>query len=220
MLASRCSAHRERRIDATCLACFVYETMNTPAGFIVLGRVAVDRRIFSQHFACQLGACKGACCVEGEAGAPLQVEEAQLLAENIEQIRPFVTQAGQAAIDMQGAFIRTAENDLETPLVDGKECAYAFFEEGIARCGIEAAYQAGAVSFPKPISCHLYPIRVYEQFPFDYLIYEEWSICKPACAAGSQQGIRVYEFVREALIRKYGQSFFDQLHELEAETLS
>ena len=188
--------------------------MNLPAGFVILDQVAVDKRLFTLHFACQLASCNGACCVEGEAGAPLQTDEAYQLAGHLDQIRPFASPNGQEALSQQGAFVKTADQDLETPLVSGKECAYAFFEKGIARCGIEAAKEAGVIEFSKPISCHLYPIRVYNQTPFEYLVYEEWDICHAACSAGTEQAIRVYEFVKHALIRKYGTEFYERLDEL------
>jgi len=187
---------------------------NSPAGYVVLEDVAIDRRIFDIYFACDLNACKGACCVEGDGGAPLSSAEAHQLQENAAALMREVPARGKEALLIQGNAVLAEDKIWETPLIEGKECAYVYFENGIAFCSIERAFRAGRLEFNKPVSCHLYPIRVYRKEPFDYLVYEEWSVCSPACAAGKESNIRVFEFVKDGLIRAYGEAFYEQLTEI------
>jgi len=177
-----------------------------------IGKTLVSEALIDQDFVCNLNACKGACCVEGEAGAPLSEQEAQWLAENQSKIEPFLPQAGIEALNAQGAFIHLETGEYETPLVQGKECAYTHFEpDGSAHCGIERAYKAGAVEVQKPISCHLYPVRVQDYSEFSAVNYHRWPICSDACVLGTSLKVPVYQFVKEALIRKFGTDWYDEL---------
>ena len=133
-----------------------------------LGKTIVSEDLIEKDFVCNLNACKGACCVEGEAGAPVTEEEVAILREVYPKVKSFLRPEGIAAIEAQGTHIVSELDELETPLVDGKECAYVTFNErGFASCGIEEAYNAGIINFKKPISCHLYPVRVqqYSELP-------------------------------------------------------
>lgn len=183
----------------------------------VYENTVIDGAIFTEAFACNLAACKGACCVEGEGGAPLTAEEAARLEDIQPQLAPFLLPEGKAAIEEQGAAV-FVDGEHETPLV-GTEgpCAYVTYSDnGTALCGIEQAYRAGAVTFHKPISCHLYPIRIEPKGPFEYMYYHRWHICSPACSHGAQHGIPVFRFVKEALIRRYGEGFYSALEALYA----
>ncbi len=184
---------------------------------IHLGRALISDEVFTEHFVCDLNACKGACCVEGEAGAPLLPEEAELLERILPKVQPFLRPEGVAALEEQGAWVFDQDGEHSTPLRDGAECAYAVFENGKALCGIEKAHAAGAIEFKKPISCHLYPIRVTRYVSFDALNYHRWPICSPACALGNQLKVSVYRFLKEPLIRLYGPEWYSDLEKLDQE---
>ena len=177
-----------------------------------LGATLVSEDLVKEHFACDLSQCKGACCVEGEAGAPLTAEEVQQLTKYYDAIAPFLNEAGRKAIAAQGTSIVAKDMSLETPLVDGAACAYATFDErGWAHCGIEQAHQAGAVDWKKPISCHLYPVRVKDYSVFTAVNYHRWQICSAGCANGKQMQMPLYRFVAEALQKKFGADWFAEL---------
>ncbi len=177
-----------------------------------IGKTIVSEDLIEKDFVCNLSACKGECCIAGEAGAPLEVEEVQILEKIYEDIKPFLRPEGINAIEKQGTFIKTDKGDLETPLVEGAECAYVTFtDKGIASCGIEDAYNAGKTNFRKPISCHLYPVRVQNYSSFAAVNYHKWPICDDACALGKELQIPVYIFVRDALIRKFGEKWYKEL---------
>ena len=172
----------------------------------------VSEAVVSEVFACDLQQCKGACCVEGEAGAPLEIEEAAYLETAWPSIKPYIPSKGQAAIEEQGTSVKGFDGSLETPLVAGKECAYTVFaEDGTAQCGIEKAFNAGAIDQNKPISCHLYPVRVKTYKDFIAVNYHQWSVCSAACSLGAKNKITVHEFVKEALIRKFGEQWYQAL---------
>ncbi|MEC8090066.1 MAG: DUF3109 family protein [Bacteroidota bacterium] len=177
-----------------------------------LGDTLVSEDLLKEHFACDLSQCKGACCVEGEAGAPLSAEEVQQLAKDYDAIDPFLDEAGRKAIAAQGTSIVAKDKSLETPLVDDAACAYATFDErGWAHCGIEKAHQSGAVDWKKPISCHLYPVRVKDYSVFTAVNYHRWQICSAGCANGKQMQMPLYRFVAEALQKKFGTDWFGEL---------
>ncbi|NEQ48712.1 MAG: DUF3109 family protein [Leptolyngbya sp. SIO3F4] len=185
---------------------------------IEVGRALIHPDLLQEKFVCDLAACKGACCVEGDAGAPLEEEELALLDENQENIRPFLRPEGIAALEAQGNYIRDIDGEWVTPLVDGKECAYTTFDtDGTAHCGIEQAHRAGATDFRKPLSCHLYPVRIQTYRDFDAVNYDRWDICKPACACGSELNVKVFRFVKDALIRKYGGEWYAELETIDRE---
>ena len=172
----------------------------------------VSEELFDKQFVCDLNACKGVCCVEGDAGAPVTDEEADKLEEELENIRPFLRKEGLEAISKEGVFTIDSDGDMVTPLVEGKECAYVVFEEnGLASCGIEKAWKAGKTDFRKPISCHLYPVRTAKVSEYTALNYHKWGICSAACTLGEHLKVPVYVFVKDALVRAYGESWYEEL---------
>lgn len=153
--------------------------------------------------------------MEGESGAPLEREEEVLLKELWPKIRPYIPEKGQRAIDEHGVSEVDEDGDLVTTLVEGHgECAFTIFENGIALCGIEKAWKDGAVPFRKPISCHLYPIRVVKLADHDGLNYHKWPICKPACECGAKLDVPVFRFLKDSLTRAYGKEWYDELEEV------
>ncbi|CAN5144541.1 DUF3109 family protein [soil metagenome] len=186
-----------------------------------IGKTIVSEEIIQKDFVCNLSACKGACCIDGEAGAPLEEAEAQILEELYPKIKPFLRPEGIAEIERQGTSIIGEDGELETPLINGADCAYVTFDSrGIALCGIEEAYNQGEITWKKPISCHLYPIRVQDYTEFAAVNYHHWHICDPACSLGKELQVPVYKFVKDALIRKFGEDWYEELektaNELEA----
>lgn len=176
-----------------------------------IDRTLISLEVLSRKFCCNLQACKGSCCVQGDAGAPLTVEETGYLDDYLEELRPYLSTDGILALLAEGMYVRDIDGELVTTLIRGGECAYTVFEEGISFCAIERAFQAGDIPFNKPLSCHLYPIRIKSYDDFDAVNFDEWDICKPALPEGERQGLPVYQFVKEALIRKYGNEWYDQL---------
>ena len=178
----------------------------------------VSTQIFEQKFVCDLNACKGACCIEGDSGAPLSLEEIDILEEELEHIKPYMRAEGLAAVEKSGVFYIDTDGDAGTTLVNNKECAFVFFDEqGITKCAIEKANKEGKTNFKKPISCHLYPIRVKQFSDYQALGYDVWDICEPACACGDQLNVPVYRFLKEPLIRAFGEEFFHELTIVEQE---
>lgn len=177
-----------------------------------IGKTIVSDELIEKDFVCNLSACQGACCIDGDAGAPVEKDEVQILEEIYEQVKPFLRKEGIEAIEAQGTSIISEWGELETPLIEGKDCAYVTFtESGIASCGIEDAYNAGVIDFKKPISCHLYPARVKEYSSFSAINYHKWDICDAACTLGKELQVPVYKFLKEALIRKYGEAWYAEL---------
>ena len=175
----------------------------------------ISQEIFDQQFVCDLNACKGACCVEGDSGAPLLKNEAKELEKSYSIIRKYLSADGKEAIKKQGFSVIDSDNDLTTPLVNNRECAYVFNDSGVTKCAIEKAYLEDEISFKKPISCHLYPIRITEYKQFDAVNYESNKICSLACKLGELLKVSVFRFLKEPLIRKYGKSFYTELEVVE-----
>ena len=176
-----------------------------------LKKTIVSEDIIEKDFVCNLNACKGECCIAGEAGAPLEEDEVSIMADIYDKVKPFLRPEGIAAIEKQGTSI-VRDGELETPLVNGAECAYVTFnDKGWASCGIEDAYNAGEVSWRKPISCHLYPIRVQKYSSFSAVNYHRWPICSDACSLGKELSVPVYKFTKDALIRKFGEEWYTEL---------
>jgi hypothetical protein len=174
----------------------------------------ISTEVFEKKFVCDLASCKGACCVEGDAGAPLTREETAILKNEFELYKPYMRPEGIQAIEQQGTSYSFMNEELTT-LVNNKECAYAYFEEnGTAKCAIEKANSEGKTEFKKPVSCHLYPIRVKEFKEVTALNYDVWDICSPACACGSELNVAVYKFLKEPLIRAFGSEFYSEMEEV------
>ena len=184
--------------------------------------IVVDDKIISddvveEQFVCDLHACKGACCVAGELGAPLAEEETKILEDIYEKVKPYLLPEGIAAIEKQGKWVRTREEEkFNTPLMKKGGCAWMNYDaNGVVICGIEKAYNEGIIGWKKPISCHLYPIRITRQKKtgWDMINYERWYVCKAACKNGKALKVPVFRFLKEALIRKYGEEFYRALEE-------
>jgi len=177
---------------------------------LLIGEILISDDLFEESFACQLDKCKGACCVEGDIGAPVLVEEKQIMDKIFPDVKPYLRPEGIKAIEEQGTCVKEGA-DFYTTLVDGKECAFVIFENDIALCGIEKAWKEGKINFQKPISCHLYPIRITKTNYMTALNYDRWDICKTACTAGKKLGIPVFRFLKDAIIREWGIDFYEQM---------
>jgi hypothetical protein len=184
---------------------------------IIDGKV-ISPDIFHNEFVCNLNACKGACCWEGDSGAPLEMEELDILENIYETIKPYLSPEGIKAIEKQGVAVYVPqEKEFGTTLIDDAACAYLTYEQnGIAKCGIEKAFEAGATDFKKPVSCHLYPIRVepLDNSSFEKLEYDRWDICSAACTKGKELNVPVYKFLKDPLIRKYGEEFYEKMEHM------
>ena len=183
---------------------------------ISIGDKLVSEDLVRVHFVCDLNACKGACCVEGDSGAPVEADEQAILERIYPEVAPYLPERGRKAIEEQGVFVTDNDGDLGTPLVNGKECAYTVFEGETAFCGIELAWKAGKIDFQKPISCHLYPVRmnVLKHVEVEALNYDTWSICSPACSLGKSLKVPLYKFLKAPLSRKYGEAWYAELSEV------
>ncbi len=178
---------------------------------IQIGKYLVSDELLEERFACDLGACHGACCVMGDDGAILKHEDSGILEDIYDEVAPYLTPEGRKAVEEQGHYVMNDEGQLRTPLIEGKACAYVQYKEGIALCGIELAWLEGRISYRKPVSCHLYPVRTKDLGEFEALNYERWEICAAACSKGDREGIPVYRFLKEALIRHCGEEFYEAL---------
>ena len=172
--------------------------------------------IVEEYFCCNLSDCKGACCIEGDSGAPLELDEIDKIEENIDAIKPFMTAEGIASIEKDGVFTIDIDGDYTTTLVNGAECAFVFRDKGIALCSIEKAFREGVIENIKPISCHLYPIRR-KKFAngMEGLNYHRWDVCKGAILNGEMKNCKVYEGVKSAIERAYGEEFYGHLTEVD-----
>lgn len=172
----------------------------------------VSEDLLEENFVCDLTACKGACCVEGDTGAPLEDTELKILDEIYDSIKEFLLPEGQAVLQAKRYMWEEEDKRWKTPLIEENgPCAYINYENNVAVCGIEKAWLAGKTEFRKPVSCHLYPVRISKYKEYDAVNYERWSICKAACKNGNKLKVPVFRFVKDALIRKYGEEFFNVL---------
>jgi hypothetical protein len=182
---------------------------------IRIGDTLVSEDLLEKLFVCHIEKCKGACCVEGDLGAPLEDSELEILEDIYDQVKPYLSEEGKKTIKKQGLYIKDFEGDFSTPTINGKECAYAVYDEnGNLKCGIELAQNEGKTDFKKPISCHLYPVRVKKFQMYTAVNYDSWHICNPACILGKELNIPVFRFLKEALIRKFGESWYNELENL------
>ena len=178
---------------------------------LAIENTLVSEDILTKKFVCDLNACKGECCVAGVSGAPLEKEEVEILEKILPEVKPYMTKAGIKAVDKQGVYVVDDDRELTTPLINGAQCAFVYTENKIAKCAIEKAYYDGKVKFKKPISCHLYPIRITNKKGVEKVEYSRWNICAPACACGESLNVSVYKFLKEPLVRKYGAAWYKQL---------
>ncbi|GIV33678.1 MAG: hypothetical protein KatS3mg031_1213 [Chitinophagales bacterium] len=187
---------------------------------IQIDDVLISDSVVTTHFLCDLKKCKGACCVEGESGAPLEDGELDILKKIYPKVSRFITPEGRETIKEKGLYVKDSKGKWKTPLMSDGACAYVCYENGIATCGIQKAWEAKYISFIKPISCHLYPIRVSRsRLGKEHVNYEEWEICNPACLLGKSVQMPVYRFVKDAIIRKWGKSFYKALDHAAASLL-
>ncbi|MBR3528070.1 MAG: DUF3109 family protein [Bacteroidales bacterium] len=180
--------------------------------------IIVDDCIISDNladvcFSCDLAKCKGACCVEGDCGAPLDAEEIPVLQRIYPDVKAYMSVEGIAAVEQQGVSSLDVDKQPCTPLVDNRDCAYAVHEHGLTLCAIEKAWRDGKVDFQKPISCHLYPVRIEDYGEFKAVNYHEWDICRYALAKGREEGRPLYQYLKEPLVRRFGQAWYDELVE-------
>ncbi len=181
---------------------------------IEVGKTLVSDDVIEEQFVCDLTKCKGACCVEGDLGAPLNEDELPMIKEVIDLVKPYLTKEAIEVLEKEGGYLLDEDGDYSTTTINGKECVFAFYDNsGVLKCSIEQAHKEGKTDFKKPISCHLYPIRISKLPDFEALNYDRWQICSPACDLGKELKVPVYKFLREALIRKYGESWYGALEE-------
>lgn len=177
-----------------------------------IGKTIVSFDVLEEHFLCDLMKCKGACCIEGDSGAPLTEEEALEIEKTYPEFVNDLPEKHKEEVNKQGFSVIDEDGDIVTPLVDNRQCAYTFTDDqGILKCAIEKAYFEGKINFRKPVSCHLFPIRISEYSSFDAVNYQQIDICKPGRMCGRGQLLPLYKFLKEPLIRKYGEDWYEQL---------
>ncbi len=175
----------------------------------------ISEQLFEKKFVCDLQSCKGACCVEGDSGAPLEDKELIILKEIYPVIEKYLTPAAKKIIKKHGLSIIDGDGDTVTPLINNRECVYAYHdEEGVLKCAIEKAFLIGEINFRKPISCYLFPIRIKEYKDFTAINYEEEKICKPALILGKKLGVPVFRFLKDPLTQCLGKEFYNDLEKI------
>ncbi len=179
---------------------------------IIIDNVVVSDAFLNARFCCNLAHCKGECCVAGDAGAPIEADEVGQIEDNLEAIKPYMRPEGIRVVEENDVYDYDSSGELVTPLINGEECAFVYFHEnGTALCAIEKAYLEGKCDFQKPISCHLYPIRLVEKDGFTHILYHEWSVCVPAKRKGEQEGLPLYQFLKGPMVRKWGNGWYEKL---------
>lgn len=181
---------------------------------VLIGDVYVSTALLTERFVCDVALCKGQCCVIGDSGAPLEPQEVKLLEQAYSDFAPYMTAAGRESVAKLGVAVVDTDGEWVTPLVDGAECVYAWFDGGgVCRCAIEAACMAGKTTFRKPVSCWLYPIRVQKLATGKALNYHRWQLCAAARERGQKLGVPVYQFLKEPLEGAFGDAFYKELEE-------
>lgn len=183
---------------------------------IAIDNILVSDLVIEEQFVCDLNKCKGGCCEDGDAGAPLEKEEMDHINAIYEVVKPYLTPAGIKEIESRGRYNYDREFGWVTPTIEGKMCTYGFRDEkGVIKCGIEQAYYDGKTTWKKPISCHLYPIKINKTKEGEVVNYEpRETMCSPACALGKKLKVPAYVFLKESLIRKYGAGFYAALEQV------
>ena len=186
---------------------------------IAIDNVLISDDVIEAKFVCDLHKCKGGCCEDGDAGAPLEKDEMKIIDQNFEVIKPYLTPEGLKEIKRSGKYLYDREFGWVTPTVHGKICAYGYRDEkGIIKCGIEQAHNDGKLDWKKPISCHLYPIKTSKSREYVHVNYEPREVlCSPACALGKKLKVPVYQFLKEAISRRFGKDFYEALHQVAIE---
>lgn len=178
---------------------------------IIIDNTSISDDLYLVRFCCHLERCLGACCVAGDAGAPLEETEISILEDELGIIKPYMAERGIRTIEENGVFDYDILGKLVTPLINDGECAFTNFSDGIAYCAIEKAYKEGKTKFRKPVSCQLYPVRITGYENFIAVNYHKWNICKPSLKKGNKEGIPLYKFLRTALVRKFGLKWYEKL---------
>ena len=178
---------------------------------LIIDEIMVTDELYLVKFICPVEKCMGACCVEGDAGAPLEEEEISLLEDHQDALLDYMIPEGIETIKKSGVFDYDVDGSYVTPLIRGGDCAFINFTNGIAWCSIEKAYEEGKIPFQKPISCHLYPVRLSKVGKHEAINYHRWQICNPAIEKGEIEGVPLYVFLKDALIRRYGKEWYDKL---------
>ena len=184
-----------------------------------IGDTLISLDLLEKKFLCPPAKCLGKCCVLGDYGAPIEKDEINIIERNRNNIEVYMTPNGLETISKSGFFMEDDEGELVTTLINGQECVFVFFEDGIAKCAIEKAFEKGKIEIQKPVSCHLYPVRIKKYESFTAVNYSEWHICDQALVKGEEMGIFLYKFLKDPLTRKFGQEWYDEL-ELAAESLA
>jgi hypothetical protein len=186
---------------------------------IAIDNILISDDVVREQFVCDLLKCKGGCCEDGDAGAPLEKSELDELNAAYEIVKPYLTPAGIREIESRGRYQYDREFGWVTPTIDGKMCAYGVRDDkGVIKCGIEQAYYDGKISWKKPISCHLYPIKTGKTKSGEVVNYEPRAgMCRPGCIQGKKLQVPVYVFLKEAIIRKYGEDFYSVLEKVAAD---
>lgn len=191
----------------------IYKYIISLPTMIVIDDIIVSEEIKDSCFCCDLQACLGICCIEGDAGAPLEEEEISFLEDGIDDIKPYMRKEGVKVIKKTGVFDFDASGEYVTPLIKDRDCAYVYYEDNIALCAIEKAFEEKTIDFQKPISCHLYPIRINKSKSFEAINYHKWHVCEPARTKGKNLELPLYKFLKDPLIRKYGVAWYNKLVE-------
>lgn len=172
----------------------------------------VSLDLLERYFCCDIAKCKGQCCIDGDAGAPITEQEREKLEQVLPEIKDDLLPAARRVIDEQGVSYVDEEGDLVTSIVDGGNCVFTCYDEnGVCLCAVETAWREGRIDFMKPESCHLYPVRLTRYPTFTAVNYHRWKICKCAEVLGRREGLRVYQFLKEPLIRKFGREWYEEL---------
>lgn len=181
-------------------------------------KTIISEEILEKEFVCNLSACKGACCVDGDAGAPLEEDELPIIEEIQPILEKYLRKEGLEAIKAHGPYTTNELGEHETTLINGADCAYVIYDDKkVALCAIEEAYNQGEIQFKKPVSCHLYPIRIKQYSEFAAVNYDRWEICDDACSLGKELSVPVYKFVKQALVRKFGEQWYSELERVAQE---
>lgn len=178
---------------------------------IAIGDTIVSFDVINEQFLCDIASCKGACCIEGDCGAPLTLDEVGILEEILPVVWNDLSEAAKKVIDKQGVAYADIEGEMVTSIVGNKDCVFTYQEDGVCKCAIEKAHNEGKTTFKKPISCHLYPIRIQKYKQFTAVNYHKWDICSAACVLGKRQKLRMYQFLKEPLIRRFGSDWYNEL---------
>lgn len=178
---------------------------------LIVQGVLVSDDIIESNFCCDLTECEGMCCIEGDVGAPVDPLEVGDLEDYYPIFKKYMTSEGIQKVEQDGTFDYDIEGSFVTPLLQNEACVYVYFEEGVAKCAIEKAFLNDEIDFQKPISCHLYPIRIIQLPDYEALNYHRWIVCESACRNGKELNVPLYRFLKEPLIRKYGEIWYHEL---------